>query len=122
MEICGISISAWRLVRSEAQTSPNASKLTPNHGSEAQCNDWQQGRLSQCVADEGYFTTGLIFHKKYGEAPTVSPAVKMSETQPRISQPVPLIGEHSSEILKEFGYSEDQITEFENNKVITIER
>ena len=44
-------------------------------------------------------------HPKYGNVKTVSPAVKMSETPTKISKPVPMIGEHGYEILKEFGYS-----------------
>ncbi len=61
-------------------------------------------------------------HEKYGEVRTVSPPVKMSETPPKISRPVPLIGEHGYEILEEFGYTVNEIEEFEKNKIITVEK
>ena len=45
----------------------------------------------------------------------------MSETPPKISKPAPLVGEHSYEILKEFGYSIDEIKQYEDEKIITVE-
>ena len=66
------------------------------------------------------FTT--YSHEKYGKVNTVSPAVKMSETQPKITRPAPLVGEHGHEILGEFGYSQNEIEDFEKEKIITIER
>ena len=61
-------------------------------------------------------------HEKYGEVKTVSPVVKMSATPPKITRPAPLIGEHGYEILEEFGYSVNDIKEFENEKIISVER
>ena len=61
-------------------------------------------------------------HEKYGEVKTVSPVVKMSETPPKITRPAPLIGEHGYEILEEFGYSVNDIKEFENENIISVER
>ena len=61
-------------------------------------------------------------HEKYGEVKTVSPVVKMSETPPKITRPAPLIGEHGYEILEEFGYTVNDIKEFENEKIISVER
>jgi len=66
------------------------------------------------------FTT--YSHEKYGKVNTVSPAVKMSETQPKITRPAPLVGEHGHEILGEFGYSQNEIEDFEKEKIITVER
>ena len=66
------------------------------------------------------FTT--FHHKNYGEVHTVSPAVKMSETPTKVSRPVPLIGEHGFEILKEFGYSDDEINSFIKNEIMSIEK
>jgi crotonobetainyl-CoA:carnitine CoA-transferase CaiB-like acyl-CoA transferase len=60
-------------------------------------------------------------HEKYGTVHTVSPAAKMSETPPKISKPAPLVGEHSYEILQEFGYSIDEIKQYEEEKIITVE-
>ena len=61
-------------------------------------------------------------HEKYGTVHTVSPAAKMSETPPKISKPAPLVGEHSYEILQEFGYSIDEIKQYEEEKIITVDR
>ena len=66
------------------------------------------------------FTT--YSHEKYGEVNTVSPVVKMSETPPSITRPAPIVGEHGYEILQEFGYSVNEIEEFENEKIISVER
>ena len=68
----------------------------------------------------GMFST--FNHDKYGEVKTVSPAVKMSETPTKISRPVPMIGEHGFEILKEFGYSDDEINKFVIDEIISIEK
>ncbi|MBT3777183.1 MAG: CoA transferase [Pelagibacteraceae bacterium] len=61
-------------------------------------------------------------HPKYGNVKTVSPAVKMSETPTKISKPVPMIGEHGYEILKEFGYSEDEIKNFIKDEIMSLEK
>ena len=66
------------------------------------------------------FTT--FSHKHYGKVKTVSPAVKMSETPTKVSRPVPMIGEHGLEILKEFGYSENEIDSFIENEIMSIEK
>ena len=61
-------------------------------------------------------------HNKYGEVTTVSPAVKMSETPTKITKPVPMIGEHGFEILKEFGYSDNEINNFIKDEIMSIEK
>jgi len=48
-------------------------------------------------------------HPTAGEVKVVAPAVKLSKTPPEISRPAPLIGQHSREILEEFGFRRDQI-------------
>ena len=66
------------------------------------------------------FTT--FHHKNYGEVKTVSPAVKLSETPTKVTRPVPMIGEHGFEILKEFGYSDEEINNFITNEIMSIEK
>ena len=61
-------------------------------------------------------------HDKYGEIKTVSPPIKMSVTPPEISRPAPLVGEHGYEILKEFDFTQEQIEQFEKNKIITVDK
>ena len=66
------------------------------------------------------FTT--FHHNNYGEVKTVSPAVKLSETPTKVTRPVPMIGEHGFEILKEFGYSDEEINNFITNEIMSIEK
>jgi crotonobetainyl-CoA:carnitine CoA-transferase CaiB-like acyl-CoA transferase len=51
-------------------------------------------------------------HPVAGDVKVVAPAVKMSATPPEIRRPAPLVGEHSREILKEFGFGADEVAEF----------
>lgn len=51
-------------------------------------------------------------HPKAGEVKVVAPAVKMSETPATIDRPAPMVGEHTAEILAEFGFSQAEIDRF----------
>jgi crotonobetainyl-CoA:carnitine CoA-transferase CaiB-like acyl-CoA transferase len=51
-------------------------------------------------------------HPTAGAVKVVAPAVKMSATPPEIRRPAPLVGQHSREILEEFGFSADEVAEF----------
>ncbi|MCQ4629520.1 CoA transferase [Shinella sp. CPCC 100929] len=48
-------------------------------------------------------------HPRAGTVKVVAPAVRHSETPATIRRPAPLVGQHSREILSEFGYSQDEI-------------
>ncbi|MGN6550152.1 MAG: CaiB/BaiF CoA transferase family protein [Pararhizobium sp.] len=48
-------------------------------------------------------------HPVAGEVKVVAPAVKMSATPATVERPAPLVGEHTREILAEFGFDEDAI-------------
>lgn len=48
-------------------------------------------------------------HPKAGEIKVIGPAVTMSDTQPEIACPPPLVGQHSVEILEEFGFDHSLI-------------
>lgn len=48
-------------------------------------------------------------HPRAGTVKVVGPAVGMSETPPSIERPAPLVGEHTREVLAEFGVSEAEI-------------
>jgi crotonobetainyl-CoA:carnitine CoA-transferase CaiB-like acyl-CoA transferase len=51
-------------------------------------------------------------HPIGGAVKVVGPAVKMSATPPEIRRPAPLVGQHSREILEEFGFSANEVAEF----------
>ena len=48
-------------------------------------------------------------HPTAGEVKVVAPAVKLSETPATIRSPAPLVGQHSREVLEEFGFPPDEI-------------
>ena len=51
-------------------------------------------------------------HPTAGHVKVVAPAVKMSATPAEIRRPAPLVGQHSREILQEFGFSATEVEEF----------
>jgi crotonobetainyl-CoA:carnitine CoA-transferase CaiB-like acyl-CoA transferase len=57
-------------------------------------------------------------HPKAGTVKVVGPAVRMSATQPTIERPAPLVGQHSEEILREFGIAEEEIATLRDRKLI----
>jgi formyl-CoA transferase len=50
-----------------------------------------------------------IDHPAGGRVRVVGPAVKLSETPARITRRSPLLGEHTAEVLREAGYSDDEV-------------
>jgi crotonobetainyl-CoA:carnitine CoA-transferase CaiB-like acyl-CoA transferase len=57
-------------------------------------------------------------HARAGTVKVVGPAVRLSATPPSIARPAPLVGQHSEEILREFGVDETAIADLEARKVI----
>lgn len=55
---------------------------------------------------------GEYEHPVAGRVRVVAPAVGMSETPPEIERPAPLVGQHSREILGEFGFAAAEIDAF----------
>jgi crotonobetainyl-CoA:carnitine CoA-transferase CaiB-like acyl-CoA transferase len=56
-------------------------------------------------------------HPTAGKFRTIGPPIKFSRTPSRVQRP-PLAGEHSVEILKEIGYTDQDIAEFSRDQVI----
>lgn len=48
-------------------------------------------------------------HARAGEVKVIGPVVQMSATPPVIERPAPIVGEHTDEVLAEFGVSADDI-------------
>jgi len=56
-------------------------------------------------------------HPKAGTFRTIRPPIRFSRTPAEVRRP-PLIGEHTAEILKELGYSDEDIAAFQAEKVV----
>lgn len=48
-------------------------------------------------------------HATAGDVKVIGPVVEMSETPPSIDRPAPMVGQHSEEVLAEFGLSSEAI-------------
>jgi crotonobetainyl-CoA:carnitine CoA-transferase CaiB-like acyl-CoA transferase len=57
-------------------------------------------------------------HPILGEIQNLASPIKMSKTPPKIRSIAPKIGQHTSEILKELGYTNEDIQQFKKNKVV----
>ena len=59
-----------------------------------------------------------IDHPKCGKIQVTGSPIKLSETPAEITTHPPMLGEHNSSILQEFGFSEEDITKLKEDKVI----
>jgi crotonobetainyl-CoA:carnitine CoA-transferase CaiB-like acyl-CoA transferase len=87
------------------------------HGEATKLDDLSN---DQHLKDIGYFQSWD--HPTEGKIKLTSPPVKLSETPATIDRLPPLLGEHSSEILSEIGYNNNEIEEFFKNKVSSTDK
>ena len=60
----------------------------------------------------------LVDHPSEGKIKLTSPPVNFSETPATINRLPPLLGEHNEEVLREIGYTDEEITRFCKNQII----
>ena len=68
---------------------------------------------AEVFADPQIRARGMVVeveHPTLGPVRMTGPAVKMSETPPVASRPAPLLGQHTREVLREAGYSDEEIS------------
>jgi len=61
-----------------------------------------------------------IEHPKLGTVKAVRNPVNLAHNGPTIDRPAPLLGQHSREVLREFGYSDEEIAAFARSGVTMI--
>jgi crotonobetainyl-CoA:carnitine CoA-transferase CaiB-like acyl-CoA transferase len=59
-----------------------------------------------------------VVHPRLGEIPVIGTPVKFSRMRPGVRTPAPLQGEHTDDVLAEYGYSAERIAELRAHKVI----
>lgn len=83
----------------------------------AQVNDF-----SEMIADPQVQHNQLIqklTHPKWGDIDIVATPIRYSKTPPKYKLAPPVVGEHSSDVLAEVGYSEKEISDFVQRGIIT---
>jgi formyl-CoA transferase len=79
--------------------------------------------IDQVVADPHIGGVRNMFaevdHPEVGKIKVTNQAVKMSETNPKIRCPSPLLGQHNDEVYSEtFGFTEEQLEDFKKEEII----
>jgi crotonobetainyl-CoA:carnitine CoA-transferase CaiB-like acyl-CoA transferase len=70
---------------------------------------------AEAFADPQVLARGMVVeleHPSLGRVRTPGSPIKMSETPPSIRRAAPLLGEHTREVLREVGYSDEEIAPF----------
>jgi crotonobetainyl-CoA:carnitine CoA-transferase CaiB-like acyl-CoA transferase len=78
-------------------------------------------RIDEVFADPQVQHLGMaapVQHGSLGKIEVVNQAVKLSRTPSQIAHPTPEKGEHTEEVLKEYGYDDESIAEFRARKIV----
>jgi crotonobetainyl-CoA:carnitine CoA-transferase CaiB-like acyl-CoA transferase len=78
-------------------------------------------RMDEVFADPQVKHLGMaapVQHSSLGEIEVVNQAVKLSRTPSHIVHPTPEKGEHTDEVLREYGYDDKSIAEFRARKIV----
>ncbi|MHA1651940.1 MAG: CoA transferase, partial [Candidatus Helarchaeota archaeon] len=90
--------------------------LHKNHIPCAPVYDLDQVNKDPQLKDRGMFQE--ISHERIGRIRVPGIIIKLSESPGEIIRPAPKLGEHNDQILKELGYTINEIKEFKNNGII----
>lgn len=76
----------------------------------------------QVLEDPQVEARGLLQDVEFPSAPSpvplASPAIGLSSTPPKIRHRAPMVGEHTDEVLRELGYSTEEITKLRKANVV----
>ena len=61
-----------------------------------------------------------VEHPTAGTQRQLAPAVRLADTPARVDRPSPLLGQHSEEVLLEFGWSTDEVSDLLEKGVIQL--
>ncbi|MEK3989851.1 CaiB/BaiF CoA transferase family protein [Robertmurraya sp. FSL R5-0851] len=77
--------------------------------------------FAEAVNNEHYLEREMVVeldHSLLGKMKTIGSPTKFSESKVEIKTPAPLLGEHTEEVLKKIGYSDDDIQSFLQRGII----
>lgn len=102
--------TVWRNLAAETAKWTSADLIEALLGADIWCGE-VKSHLEAAV-DPQVTHMGLISsyeHPRAGTVKVVGPAVGMSHTPPTIDRPAPLVGEHTRQVLEEFGIEAEEI-------------
>ena len=78
-------------------------------------------RMDEVFADPQVKHLGMaapVQHGSLGDIEVVNQPVKLSRTPSHIAHPTPEKGEHTEEVLKDYGYDDKAIADFRARKIV----